>query len=91
MFFEITYIRPHLYFVCSETEPDWEEDIRDEVLEECSKYGPVVHISVDSDSQGHVYVKFESLDGARKVSQCSRGDYLVGWWLSNRKGGNRSS
>ena len=35
----------------SENEPDWETDIRDDVLEECSAYGNVFHIHVDVYSQ----------------------------------------
>ena len=33
-----------------ETEPDWHLDIQDDVLEECNKYGNVVHIYVDKTS-----------------------------------------
>ena len=36
----------------SETDEDWDLDIRDEVLEECTKkHGPVVHMFVDKNSQ----------------------------------------
>lgn len=33
-----------------EKEDGWELDIRDDVLEECSKFGPIVHIHVDKNS-----------------------------------------
>ena len=36
--------------LCRETEPDWDKDLRDEVLEECSKQGSVLHILVDRES-----------------------------------------
>ena len=49
----------------SETDPGWDKDIRDEVLEECQKYGPVVHLAVDKFSKGNVYVRFAAVDGAR--------------------------
>lgn len=49
----------------SETDPGWDKDIRDEVLEECQKYGPVVHLAVDKFSKGNVYVRFATVDGAR--------------------------
>lgn len=35
----------------SESEPGWENDIRDDVLEECNVHGPVLHIHVDTFSQ----------------------------------------
>lgn len=34
-----------------ETEPEWEKDIEEEVKEECSKYGEVLHIEVDKGSK----------------------------------------
>jgi RNA-binding protein 39 len=43
----------------TETDPEWDLDIKDAVLEECIKSGPVVHIFVDKAGQdGNVYVKF---------------------------------
>ena len=35
---------------CSEHEQGWENDIRDDVLEECMKFGNVMHLLVDKDS-----------------------------------------
>ena len=38
--------------------PNWAREIRDEVIDECNKYGGVVHIYVDEKSpDGNVYVK----------------------------------
>lgn len=39
-----------IYHIYRETEPDWHLDIQDDVLEECNKYGNVVHIYVDKTS-----------------------------------------
>ena len=36
-----------MLFSFRETEPDWELDIRNDVLEEVTKMGIVVHISID--------------------------------------------
>jgi len=35
----------------NETDPDWDKDTQDEVLEECSTLGPVVHIQLDKASK----------------------------------------
>ena len=35
----------------AESEPGWDADIRDDVLEECNVHGPVLHIHVDTYSQ----------------------------------------
>lgn len=37
-----------MYSFCRENEPGWDDDIRNDVLEEVSKLGSVVHIRVDS-------------------------------------------
>ena len=41
----------------SESDPDWDLQIKDDVIEECNKHGGVLHIFVDTKSQGDVYCK----------------------------------
>jgi RNA-binding protein 39 len=42
--------------------PHWVQEIRDEVIDECNKYGGVVHIYVDEKSpDGNVYVKCSTI------------------------------
>lgn len=57
-----------------ESEPGWDQELAEDVREECSgKYGPVVHVYVDPSSKGFVYLKFESVDAAVKAhSELSR-------------------
>lgn len=43
--------REGLFSVARETEPNWDADIRDDVYEECGKFGGVIHIYVDKLSQ----------------------------------------
>ena len=33
-----------------ETEPNWAEELEEDVKNECMRYGPLVHVSVDKDS-----------------------------------------
>lgn len=40
----------NMFDPAAETEPEWDLDLRDDVLEECSKFGPIVHIVVDKAS-----------------------------------------
>jgi len=42
-------------------------DIKEDVEEECSKFGPLKHIFVDRNSLGFVYLKFAALDAAKKA------------------------
>ncbi|CAH8282035.1 unnamed protein product [Eruca vesicaria subsp. sativa] len=54
----------NMFDPASETEPDFDDEIREEVGEECSKYGQVNHIYVDKKSAGFVYLRFESVQAA---------------------------
>ncbi|XP_061344283.1 uncharacterized protein LOC133290228 [Gastrolobium bilobum] len=48
----------------TETEPDFDMDIKEDVEEECSKYGRVKHIHVDKRSAGFVYLRFETVEAS---------------------------
>ncbi|KAG2410582.1 Cleavage stimulating factor [Vigna angularis] len=48
----------------TESEPDFDIDIKEDVEEECSKYGRVKHIFVDKKSAGFVYLQFETVEAA---------------------------
>ncbi|KAJ0039480.1 hypothetical protein Pint_27049 [Pistacia integerrima] len=48
----------------TETDPDFDLEIQGDVEEECSKYGRVIHIHVDKNSAGFVYLRFESVEAA---------------------------
>ncbi|CAN1199328.1 RNA-binding protein 39 [Linum perenne] len=51
----------------TETEPDFDLDIKDDVEEECSKYGRVKHIYVEKNSAGFVYLRFDTMEGAARA------------------------
>ncbi|CAG8499350.1 1079_t:CDS:10 [Ambispora leptoticha] len=40
----------HMFNPEEESEPNWAEELEDDVKSECVKYGPLVHISVDKES-----------------------------------------
>ncbi|XP_015747271.1 PREDICTED: RNA-binding protein 39-like isoform X1 [Acropora digitifera] len=62
-----------------EKDPDWDADIRDDVLEECTKYGQVYHIHVDkSSNQGAVYVKCSNAEVAASASKALHGRWFAG-------------
>merc|ERR1719204_1836699 len=49
-----------------ETDPDFDLDIREDVMDEVGKYGQLRHIYVDKTStEGHVYLKFTEVNGAK--------------------------
>jgi RNA-binding protein 39 len=63
-----------------ETEAHWEAAIADEVREECSRYGRVLHLSVVKNKAGEVYVKFADAAGAQTAISA-----LDGRWFGGRQ------
>eukprot|EP00495_Collosphaeridae_sp_1-RS-2012_P001626 TRINITY_DN1542_c0_g1_i1.p1 TRINITY_DN1542_c0_g1~~TRINITY_DN1542_c0_g1_i1.p1 ORF type:complete len:197 (-),score=43.11 TRINITY_DN1542_c0_g1_i1:196-744(-) len=55
-----------------ETDPDFDLDIREDVMEEVGKYGQLRHIYVDKTSkEGLVYLKFTEYNGAKTTMKSS--------------------
>ncbi|KAI6162159.1 hypothetical protein EDD17DRAFT_1580250 [Pisolithus thermaeus] len=66
-----------------ETERDWDKELADEVKGECEeKYGKVEIIKVEKDSQGEIYVKFGSVEAAKKAIQGLNGRWFGGRQIS---------
>ncbi|AQK65332.1 Splicing factor CC1-like [Zea mays] len=61
-----------------ETDPDFDLDIRDDVQDECSKFGAVKHIFVDKNTAGFVYLQFDSVTAAGKAQQALHGRWFAG-------------
>ncbi|KAF2466363.1 splicing factor, CC1-like protein [Lindgomyces ingoldianus] len=58
---------------------NWAKELEKEVKEECQRaYGPVVHIAVDQNSQGDVYVKFETVSAGERAYQGLNGRLFNG-------------
>jgi len=65
----------------TETEADFDLDIREDVMEEVSKYGTLRHIYVDKVSkEGLVYLKFSEFGGAKSTF-----DALNGRWFGQNQ------
>ncbi|KAI9349033.1 splicing factor CC1-like protein [Obelidium mucronatum] len=65
-----------------ETEPDWDTEIRQDVKEECGKYGKIVHIAVDKNSQGFIYIKFDAIPFAQQAINALNGRFFAGKQIS---------
>jgi RNA-binding protein 39 len=62
------FVLRNMFDPATETDEEWAADIRDEVLEEASTLGAVVHIFLDDKSVGDVYLKFADI-GACQAAQ----------------------
>ncbi|KAM3524948.1 hypothetical protein NHJ13051_004249 [Beauveria bassiana] len=58
---------------------DWVKELEDDVRQEAEdKYGRVVHISVDPNSKGDIYLKFEKVQGGENAIRGLNGRYFGG-------------
>ncbi|XP_058090835.1 uncharacterized protein LOC131237182 [Magnolia sinica] len=62
----------------NETEPDFDLDIKEDVQDECSKFGSVKHIFVDKNSAGFVYLRFENVTSAMSAQRALHGRWFAG-------------
>jgi RNA-binding protein 39 len=69
----------NLFDPAEETESDFDEDIKEDVAEECNKHGRLVHVWVDKHSAGWVYLKFDGVDGSKRTY-----DNLNRRWFAKR-------
>ena len=68
----------NMFDASTETEPEWDLDLRDEVVEECSRYGSILHVFVDKASpDGCVYLKYLELVGAEACKAKMDGRYFA--------------
>nr|XP_023014101.1 RNA-binding protein 39 [Leptinotarsa decemlineata] len=74
------FMLSNMFDPASESNPHWDIEIRDDVIEECNKHGGVLHVYVDKGSpQGNVYVKCPSI--ATAVASVNT---LHGRWFAGR-------
>ncbi|KAF8112706.1 hypothetical protein N665_0062s0054 [Sinapis alba] len=62
----------------TETEPEFDEDIKEDVKDECSKFGELNHIFVDKNSIGFVYLRFENTQAAMGAQRALHGRWFAG-------------
>jgi RNA-binding protein 39 len=68
----------NMFDPATETDPNFDQEIKDDVEEECSKFGPVLHIYVDKTSKGFVFVKFPQSEHAKKAIEALNGRWFAG-------------
>jgi len=71
----------NMFNPATETDPDFDLEIREDVREEVSSHGRLLHIYVDKNSRdGRVYLKFEVADASEKAYKGLDGR----WFAQNR-------
>ncbi|CAI4224382.1 unnamed protein product [Auanema sp. JU1783] len=73
------FMLSNMFDPVKETEPSWEEDVKQDVIEECAKNGGALHVYVDKASaQGNVYVKCPSVTVAHRSVTALHGRWFSG-------------
>lgn len=64
---------------CRETGDNWIKELEDDVRVEAEdKYGHVVHIAVDPNTQGDIYMKFDRVMGGENAVKGLNGRFFGG-------------
>lgn len=72
------FMLSNMFDPATETNPSWDAEIQDDVIDECKKHGGVLHIFVDKQSQGNVYVKCPSIATAVLAVNALHGRWFAG-------------
>lgn len=72
------FLLSNMFDPLTESNPNWDSEIRDDIIEECQKHGGIMHIYVDQASQGNVYVKCPSIATAVLAVNALHGRYFAG-------------
>ena len=73
------HVRMYLFMYDHIFSLGWDQEIRDDVIEECNKYGGVLHIFVDKVApQGNVYVKCPTVSTAVSAVNALHGRWFAG-------------
>lgn len=73
------FMLSNMFDSTSESRPNWDQEIRDDVIDECNKHGGVLHIYLDKSSPtGNVYVKCPTIAAAAASVNALHGRYFAG-------------
>lgn len=80
--FKISFNDNHSHSLREEGD-NWEKELEDDVRAEAEeKYGHVVHIALDPNSQGDIYLKFDRVQGGENAIKGLNGRYFGGRMIS---------
>jgi RNA-binding protein 39 len=69
----------NMFDPATETEPNWDHEIKEDVSDECSNFGPVEYCYVEKSKPGGlVFIRMKTVDGATKASNALNGRYFAG-------------
>lgn len=73
----VCVIIKNMFDPTQEKDADFDLDIKEDVEEEANKFGPIKHIFVDKNSQGNVFIRFNSVEAAQKLKATFHGRWFA--------------
>ncbi|KAJ1962305.1 splicing factor, partial [Dimargaris xerosporica] len=68
----------HMFDPATETQPEWVDTLKADITSECSKYGPVETVWVDTNTKGDILVEFATDDAAHQAIEALQGRWFAG-------------
>ena len=63
--------------------PNWKQELQEDVMEECLKYGGIVHINIDDRTrEGNIHIKCPTIAVAMNAVNGLNGRYFAGKQIS---------
>lgn len=72
------FLLTNMFDLTTETGENWDEDIKNDVIDECRKHGGALHVLVDKTSAGNVYVKCPTISAAAACVSALHGRWFSG-------------
>ncbi|CAO3663947.1 unnamed protein product [Umbelopsis vinacea] len=73
-----TIMLNNMFNPTEETEPNWVQELEADIKDECSQYGQILHVNVNDDSLGEVFLKFESVAAGEQAVKALNGRWFGG-------------
>ncbi|KAJ1984587.1 splicing factor [Dimargaris verticillata] len=68
----------HMFDPAAEAQPDWVDTLKADITNECSKYGLVESVWVDTNTKGDILVEFATEDAAHRAIEALQGRGFAG-------------
>lgn len=79
------FVLRNMFTLEEETDPNWDQEIKEDVMEECRKFGAIVHCYVDTKTTGgNVYLKFASVQSSVEAANNLNGRWFAGKMITCR-------
>jgi len=73
-----TIMLNNMFNPAEETEPNWVQELEADIKDECSQYGQILHVNVNDDSLGEVFLKFDSVSAGERALKSLNGRWFGG-------------